>query len=487
MKVAPVQSKRNRFPWFFSVFVFCGLSILLLNRFYQISEPVLECPAQPTLEPVENRIRIAQRLWDQVDRNVDYVMLVSNPRGLRPESDMDLPGYRQLGNILYLLDDYKIDGSILILNRCTDLCLTVFLPETTERQKVFSGTTFDLEALSRTHQAKFKSLHELPDYLGHGKLVLCPSNVALIHENIQSIAATLAERDITIQSSDLVQQVFVETRFVKSQAELNALRFTSQVAALAHRRLEHDIKVGRFGEAVLASKFELYSVQCGSRLQAYNPIVGAGPHAAVLHFPTGETLDQGLNPIKDNQFVLVDAAGSFHGYASDLTRTYHRSSPSQEMLKIHQAVANVQEIAIKQFKEGAAWKKIHNDSLINIGLELGRLGFHSVQQGEALVEVAKLFMPHGLGHLIGLDTHDPIPTKYPDGHYLLVRGIVHTIEPGIYFIPYLLDQHRTNTSAPLNRLINWKVVDQYFHVGGVRIEDVVAINLQGDLEIFTRL
>jgi Xaa-Pro aminopeptidase len=95
-------------------------------------------------------------------------------------------------------------------------------------------------------------------------------------------------------------------------------------------------------------------------------------------------------------------------------------------------------------------------------------------------------MPHSVGHPVGLgiyqltkDVHDPIPQSYfgntTSYNFDLAVGHVNTIEPGIYFIPFLLDKHRQNSSSKWNLLVNWTRVDEYMHVGGVRIEDVVIV------------
>lgn len=113
-------------------------------------------------------------------------------------------------------------------------------------------------------------------------------------------------------------------------------------------------------------------------------------------------------------------------------------------------------------------------------------------------------MPHGISHPIGLDVHDPVPNiwtakeqtftglrnEYPlkaKYDYQLTKGQLHTVEPGIYFIPYLLDQARNNATKAVNDLINWETVDKFKDIGGVRIEDVVGIDYDGNTIVITEL
>ena len=105
--------------------------------------------------------------------------------------------------------------------------------------------------------------------------------------------------------------------------------------------------------------------------------------------------------------------------------------------------------------------------------------------------VTRSFLPHGLGHLLGLQVHDAGghleepggPTGTPPAEHPFLRltrtlepGFVVTVEPGIYFIPSLLDELR---GGPLNRLVNWNLVDRLLPCGGVRVEDNVLVTEQG--------
>ncbi len=102
-----------------------------------------------------------------------------------------------------------------------------------------------------------------------------------------------------------------------------------------------------------------------------------------------------------------------------------------------------------------------------------------------------------------LELHDPIPSKYANNKtlqltglraeyplklandYELQKGHVHTVEPGVYFIPFQLEKAKTNKNLGVQELINWNLVEEWKHVGGVRIEDVVAIDLQGNSIVLT--
>ncbi|KAI8915873.1 peptidase M24, structural domain-containing protein [Gorgonomyces haynaldii] len=381
---------------------------------------------------------------------------------------------------------YVISDSVIVLEKCDGLCVNVFLPITDERQKVFQGVTFDLQALSTRYNATFRYMDQLPAYLGSDATIYSPSVQSLIDINLKPVIGDLSKRKLDVVYSKQLEQLFIESRFIKTQEEVEGIFYASQVAALSHSRLEKDIEK-KYGESVLAKRFELYSTECGAILQAYNPIVGSGPHGAVLHYPTGESEDQGMAPLEKDEFVLVDAAGQWNGYASDLTRTY-ATSWTPKMRLIHSIVSLAQSKGIAAHYEGNKFS-----SLIEITLDTLLLGlmkaqlvigdFESLKQSQ----VVKLFMPHGVGHPIGLDTHDPKPESVASD-YKIAKGMVHTVEPGIYFIPFLLDLHKNNATSPWHNLVDWTKVDEYRGIGGVRIEDVVAIDpATGKNRILTRL
>jgi Xaa-Pro aminopeptidase len=166
-------------------------------------------------------------------------------------------------------------------------------------------------------------------------------------------------------------------------------------------------------------------------------------------------------------------------------------------------VQTVQSGAIQVFKEGNSWAQVDYKALELLTRALLDLQLLNGPYETLLHDrVAYAFMPHGLGHPVGLDVHDPIPTEYKvnpvdqslsnSGNtkvdilsrlsiksidFPIVRGSVMTIEPGIYFIPHWLESLRQNRTDPLGKWINWTRVDEFgYGIGGVRIEDTLAID-----------
>ncbi|HET7780380.1 MAG TPA: M24 family metallopeptidase, partial [Rudaea sp.] len=190
-------------------------------------------------------------------------------------------------------------------------------------------------------------------------------------------------------------------------------------------------------------------------------------------------------PAHSNSF-LIDAGASFHGYASDITRTY-AGNGAAEFQSLVDAVDTAQRGFVAGVRAGQSYADLHVQAHRILAGILREQDFIRMS-ADAAVEsgVSGVFFPHGLGHLIGLQVHDVAGFQRDDtggtidkpaGHpYLrLTRKIeprmVMTIEPGIYFIDMLLAELK---GKPQASDINWDKVDRFRQYGGIRIEDDVA-------------
>ncbi|KAJ3149301.1 hypothetical protein HDU86_007024 [Geranomyces michiganensis] len=447
------------------------------------------------------------------------VALPTSSRSGRLESDMEVAGWRTSSNILYLLGGgFSIsDAVVVVLERSSEMEIALFLPNQTEREAIFLGGFPSPEVL----RAEFgiHSVHPMADFAsfvqqrrggrGNGN-----DKARVLTTSKEELSRAVVGQDIldVVEESAELQQVFIQARFVKSERELARLAYASSVSAWAHDVIERNVKKGRHvNELTLASLFSHLCTLCGARLQAYPPIVGAGPHAAVLHYRTGENVTAGYAPIDRGTLVLIDAAGEYDGYASDLTRTWARGGKwTRKTRALHAAVMKAQKAAIDTFAEGVDTSAVVDAAYRSLLKSLIKMEFyvkgHSVDE---LLEAGALyvFMPHGLGHPVGLDVHDPVPAKYelsqtvaaaippfvvqtaPPTNFKIYRGYAATLEPGLYIIPGLLEQLKRDSESNnggLGRFVNWDVVDGWTHVGGVRNEDVLVIDHHGKKRIITR-
>jgi len=178
--------------------------------------------------------------------------------------------------------------------------------------------------------------------------------------------------------------------------------------------------------------------------------------------------------------MLVDAGASYQGYGSDVTRTWIKGSgPTASAFKaLVDGVERMQKRLCEQVKLDAPYEALHDESHRQVAGILREVGIAKAS-ADSLVSsgVTRSFFPHGLGHSLGLQTHDvgcALTKPRADNPFLrntskIAVGQVFTIEPGIYFIDALLAPLRNNPE------IDWRLVDALSDLGGVRIEDDLLV------------
>lgn len=272
-------------------------------------------------------------------------------------------------------------------------------------------------------------------------------------------------------------------RATKSPYELACLRQASRLGARGQLAAARAFEAG-------ASELEIelaFIAACGLREQdlPYNPIIALNESGAVLHYQVLEK-----SPPAERHSLLIDAAAEFAGYASDITRTH--SNGDRDFAALIERMDRVQQSLCSGVKAGVDWRDVHLQAHRLIAEVLRAAEIVTCGTEEAVATgVTSVFFPHGLGHLLGLEVHDvggfmrspdggDIPR--PEGHpYLrltrvLEEGFVVTMEPGLYFIPQLLDAARADARSSR---INWRRVDTLRKFGGVRIEDDLAVTAAG--------
>ena len=176
--------------------------------------------------------------------------------------------------------------------------------------------------------------------------------------------------------------------------------------------------------------------------------------------------------------ILIDAGCEYFNYASDITTTFPASNFDKYQSLIYEIVIKCNITCKNKIKEGVDFKNLYELALNIIYDEMNKNKLINInKQKEDNInnqDIARLLMPHGLGHYIGLDVHDVGGSLYnyrknSNKGIILKENMVITIEPGIYFIRELLDDNLKY----FNNIID------YYHVGGIRIEDVVVVKKDG--------
>jgi len=334
----------------------------------------------------------------------------------------------------------------------------------------------DLAKFITEAKSEGREIHFLPPYRG---------------ETIIELSALLGYANADVKSNasvDLIKGV-VKLKEIKSDEEIAEMEKATDTAYVMHTT---SMKMAMPGvvEQEIAGTIEGISLALGGPVSF--PIILSQDGQTLHNHNHGNTLEVG-------RMMVTDAgAETYECYTSDITRTVPVGGKFNERQSgIYQTVLDANMAAIEAIKPGLKYREIHFlacrvlvDGLKKVGLMKG--------DTNAAVEAGAhtLFMPHGLGHQIGMDVHDmeglgenhvgydenttratEFGTAYLRLGKELKTGMVLTVEPGIYFIPDLIDQFR-NEGKYLD-FVNYDKVETYKDFGGIRIEDDILVTETG--------
>ncbi len=324
--------------------------------------------------------------------------------------------------------------------------------------------------------ARLKKVHFLPPYR---------------FDNQQKIARWLEIplRNLHENASEKLTMAVINQRAVKSTEEIEQMTEAVNISGQMHINAMQAIKPDKYEYEVVS---EIYRT--------------AKANNAYLSYPAiftinGQTLHNHYhgNVMKAGQLVLNDSgAENSMCYAGDITRTAPVSGQfTSKQKEIYDIVLEMETTAIESLKPGKMYRDVH---LSANRLMLTRLKELGMVRGDVdqmvLLGVGGLFMPHGLGHMIGLDVHDMEDLGENHVGYRaglersnqlglkslrlareLEEGFVLTVEPGIYFIPELIEKWKSEKRFA--EFVNYEKLENYYDFGGIRIEDNVLITHSG--------
>lgn len=345
---------------------------------------------------------------------------------------------------------------------------TDFVPEVTEAQRVWEGA----------QPTEGAPLPELAGWLAarRGRPVV---NLGCELPGLKSDPSRVAA----------LRDVLMHARRPKDEVEIGRIRAAVEATVAGFAEIVERIRPG-VTERRLQVELEAGFFRAGGHRTAFDTIVGTGPNSAVLHFSPGPRV------VAEGDLVLIDAGAEIDRYAADVTRTYAAAGAlAGPQRDLYQVVLRAQENAIRRCTAGVEWSDVHLGAARDIAAGLVEMG---VLRGgvDGLVEqdAHALFFPHGVGHMVGLGVRDASgflagrkPSTRPGLSSLrmdlpLERGYVVTVEPGVYFIPALLNHAQRRERY--RDAVQWARVDELIGIGGVRIEDDLLIT-DGPPEVLT--
>ena len=291
------------------------------------------------------------------------------------------------------------------------------------------------------------------------------------------------------RASEALVRAVIGLRLVKEPCEIGRIEAACDLGYAMHTAARRGIRPGRIEQEIVG---EMEGVALGRGWGTSFPTI-LTQHGEIFHCHSHDL------PVRPGSLMVVDAGAETNDhYASDFTRTYPTSGRfTQKQRDIYQIVHECNELAFGMIRPGVSYRDVHLAVAARMLERLGQLGIvHG--SADAMVEdgIAGLFMPHGLGHNMGLDVHDMEDlgedlVGYDDGQTrspqlglgslrmarVLQPGNVITDEPGIYFIPALIAQWKREGTD--RGCVDYGKLAGYGDFGGIRLEDDVLVTADG--------
>ncbi|KAH7382629.1 putative Xaa-Pro aminopeptidase [Phaeosphaeria sp. MPI-PUGE-AT-0046c] len=404
------------------------------------------------------------------------IYLEAQKQKLNEDNDGEAP-FRQRRYFFYL-SGCELPDSYLVYEFASDK-LTLFIPPVHPDEVIWSGLPMSPEEAKAKYDIdECKTTNEVNPHLASSS-ESAQSTIYAIPEQISDETTFLSYKNKELSQ---LKTAIEYCRVTKSDYEIALIRKANVISTNAHVSVMQAAAKAK-NECELEAVFLKSCVERNAKNQAYHSIVAAGENGATLHYVNNAA------PIMEQNLLLLDAGCEVDCYASDITRTFPiKGTFTNESLAIYNIVLDMQKQCINALKAGVVWDSIHelaHKIAIKGLLDLGIMKGDAEQIFKARTSVA--FFPHGLGHYLGMDTHDTGGNAdYADKdsmfRYLRVRGTlparsVITVEPGIYFCRFIIEPYLKTEEQ--KQYIDEKVLEKYWSVGGVRIEDNILITEDG--------
>jgi len=304
----------------------------------------------------------------------------------------------------------------------------------------------------------------------------------------------LEEFDVMLDSR--LWDALAECRVIKDDEEQRILQFVNDVSSDAHVAVMRGVEPGT-PEYVSEAEFKHYAFLRGCARVGYSCICPSGGRCAVLHY--GHAAFPNAEEVQAGEMKLHDMGAEYHCYTADVTCTFPVDGVFTDAQRVvYEAVWEATLAVERTMKPGISNRDMHllaertlMECMVKAGLFKGSI---DAMQDAHLMSI---FMPHGLGHGLGLDVHDvggylPGENRQDDPRVEqnlrcgreLIEGMVLTVEPGFYFVDYLI--RRALATPELSKFIVPERLEELCVVGGVRIEDDVVVTSTG-CRVLTRI
>ncbi len=401
----------------------------------------------------------------------DSVAIVFGSTNFNKSHDGDFR-FKQYKNFYYLTGFEEPNSAIVLAGNSVpgiDFSERLYVQRKDLILETWNGRRMGFENVSKElgiEEAKVNT--ELPEFLNSralgrlSRLYINFSELIKLTGEMKQLASGFLDRLNTIASYTEVVDIshlMGRLRSVKTDYEIKLMKKASDISVKSYYEAMKQIKPGKNEYEIQAALEYNYKV-FGSEDNAYYPIVASGENGCILHYEANNC------KLNDGELLLIDSAGEHRYYCSDITRTFPINGKfSKEQRQIYDIVLKANKECIKKCRPGVSFDKLAklSDSIIADGLH--KLGILKNKKD------VKKYTLHGLGHHIGLNTHDAVSfsrTSREDSNKLKPGNIV-TIEPGVYFPE------------------GSEGIPKKFQGMAVRIEDVILITKKGNVNLTSEM
>jgi len=452
-------------------------------------------PAVPMKMHREHRDRLCERLrkrQDLTDTPDAVIVLEGGNERSMYDTDVDWDLFRQESNFQYLFG-VKEPGCLGFI-RISDARTILLVPRFDKSYEAWMGPIKPPAWFQRAYAVN--EVH----FVDESKEVLqslSPKTTYIIDGENRDSGLCLPPPqfdgkdafEVSSNGSKALWEELGECRVVKSRDELKIMQYVNDVSSLAHISVMRGIRSGQremFSEAT----FRYQSALRACNRVGYSCICPVGSRNAILHY--GHPAEPNAELVEAGALTLHDMGCEYHCYTADVTVTFPVNGTfTAPQRTVYEAVwAAV--LAVEQtIRPGVSYKGMHRLAQRTLVTHMIDAGLFCGEVGEIMeADVIGNFMPHGLGHSLGLDVHDvggyapgtfrkddPSITQNLRCGRELIEGMVITVEPGFYFADYLMEELLTTPEKV--RFVNTAKLEELRPVGGVRIEDDVVITATG--------
>ncbi len=371
-------------------------------------------------------------------------------------NDTEFP-YRQDSDFYYLTG-FKEDNAVLVLLKgAKSVKEILFVQKKDKTLELWTGKRLGREEAKERFDVdksyNSKSLH------GRLKKILLDKKRVYL-DLLSEEKELLHVKDLTKKSSIKllhVREISQKMRAIKTPVEIELIKKALSITKEAHHKVMSMQKSGLF-EYELQAVYEYEFKKNGAYSDAYTTIIAGGDNGNTLHYINNSDM------LKDGDLILIDAGCEYEMYASDITRTIPVNGKfSAAQKEIYELVLQTELKVIEAIKEGVLRTDLQMMARESLCEGMVALGILKGDVKELIKEEKdKRYFPHGIGHWMGIDVHDPCPYKDKKGKELpLKAGMVMTIEPGLYL--------------PLDDMD----LPQKYRGIAVRIEDDILVTREG--------